>query len=159
MGICLQIESTTVPSLEVRKNILDEARLLEEEFEWWCEPLYFLGSEDEPLHGIPKVVLPFYGMSTPEKQEFTVVEEEESFFMTARDVNFMVNKLGEWSEKYGIKWKINFEGEDLGIIKDADLNPKFLDFIERLTEPIGIRLDDPIAESKIQEILEKYGDR
>lgn len=159
MGICLQFESTTIPSLEVRKDIIDEANRLEEEFEWWCEPLYFLGSEDEPLHGIPKVVLPFYGMMTAEKQEFTVVEEAESCFMTARDVNFMVNKLGEWSEKYGIEWKINFEGEDLGIIKDKDLNSKFLEFIQRLTEPIGIPLDDPIAESKIQEILEKYSDR
>jgi hypothetical protein len=161
MGICLRYQSIGVPDKEIKKKIMEEADQLYDNYEWWGEGMYFLGlyNDGEPIHGIPKLFAFGYGYVTKEKQQFTMVDGGEDAFMAARDLSIMVKHLFDWSKRYGVEWQLDHGGEYLGDINSEAIGQGILDFINALVEPIGIPLDDPIAESKAREIFDKYEDR
>jgi hypothetical protein len=162
MGICLRIESVGVPSPEIQKELFSESEKLQQlDYKWWCESLYLLGNpkSGEPIVAIPKISIPFYGWATKEGSHFVEVDPTEDSFMAARDILFMSQTLAAWSKKYGVDWRLELEGENVGSITQGVISPDVDQFLERMTEPLGIPLDDPIAQSKADEISQKYSDR
>lgn len=163
MGICLNIESIGVPDHKVKKALLADAERFEmnSEYDWWCEPLYLMGHEnnEDPVVGIPKVFLMGYGCITAEGADLTTVDPNEDAFMAARDILFMSEKLAEWSEKHGVDWKLKLEGENVGRIVGGQMGPEIKTYLNQMTAGVGVEIDDPLFEAKGDEISEKYASR
>lgn len=128
MGVSLDYCTTAAVPQHAKNAIEAEAQQLVPPENWWTEPLHFFdpGEGDGRLYGGTKIFLG--GYSTNEGGYMEVAPDDDSL-MAYRDTCFILNKLAEWGEKYGLSWQVDCAGEPIGIISKGQWDPQLREYV------------------------------
>jgi hypothetical protein len=158
MGVSLSYTTAEPVDDAVKAAIVAETAGLQNARDWWCEAITFFAppQDDGRLHGDTKLFLS--GYSTKDGG-FVEVSPEEDSLMAYRDACFIIDRLCEWSRKYGLVWTVECAGEEVGVIMGGEPDNGLREFIESFGEPDLFDPNDPTVEDKARAISAKYGSR
>jgi hypothetical protein len=130
MGISLSYDSIEDTPQWVQDAIKKDAKHINSEREWWCEPIWFSDwPEDEgKLSGDTKL---YRFMYSTHNGSIVTVDPSDNRFMVARDTRFIIQQLVRWSKEYGVNWRLIME-EEIGTISDGRLSPGVEHFVQRM---------------------------
>lgn len=96
MGVTLHYKTVQPVPEGVRQQILEEIKRLEEERNWWTEPIHFseAASQQHLLDGFSKV--PPNNYETLDGKEVTI-QSNDWAFMAYWDFRFIISNLCRWS--------------------------------------------------------------
>jgi hypothetical protein len=155
MGISLDYCTTSAISQHVRDAIEAEAQQLAPAQNWWTEPFNFFdpGEGDGRLYGGTKIFL--MGYSTDDGG-YVEVDQDEDSLMAYRDTCFILEKLAEWSRKYGLSWQVDCAGEPIGTISKGEWDRQLREYVDGMKQWFPW----PSAfEERVKAISAKYASR
>ena len=156
LAVSLDFRSTSSVADDLKKKIQVEGEAINQNFEWWCEPIVFFTDPQKRnnLTGSTKLFL--IGYSTDDRG-YVEVDPDEDSYMAHRDASFIIEKIAEWSKKYHINWHISVAGAKIGQIKNGKIDGQVREFLEAMSQRSK---DDPSVRQTVEnKILEKYKDR
>ena len=127
MGVCLYFKSLRPVAEDVEEALRTELRQAESSQPWvLCEPPHFYETEEDGrLRGGSKLNL------HPEADELA---EAAGAPTGHNDLQALVQRLSDWSERHGITWLLDIDGEPLGRIQDGACRGDLLGKIEALAD-------------------------
>ena len=128
MGVNLEFFTKADVTLDEVKSIVAATKEPNDQPWILCEPIQFLdmpGYEDR-LFGVSKLNL------MPDPQEKAEAEANSS--ADKNDLEFLLDKLTEISERFKVDWEIQIEGAPIGSIEDGVCDPAVRSAIEAMAE-------------------------
>jgi hypothetical protein len=125
MGVTIEYYTKSDVSLDEVNAIIAATREPNDQPWLLCEPINFLdmpGYEDQ-LFGASKLNL----MPDPAEKE-----EAESYDTDKNDLEFLLDKLCEISERFNIDWVIQIEGSEIGSIDNGVCDPAVRESVEAM---------------------------
>jgi hypothetical protein len=158
MGIVLHYKSSLPVDESVRLKIIDEAAALENQRDWWTEPMYFHANPRSPgeLVGRTKINPP--DEFTLRGGEIIAVYWTDGWFMVYADVRFIVSRLCDWSLQHGLRWIISCDGEPAGRIERGSADKVLSKFLRSVAKEGAASLDEAADEKRYEDIVRRYRD-
>ena len=156
MAVSLDYSSTSSVSDDLEEKIQTEVKVINNNFDWWCEPIAFFTDPQnrDKLTGSTKLFLIGY---SSDGGKYVEVDPDEDSYLAHRDASFIIEKIVEWSKKYNINWKISVAGTEIGQIKNGHVDDQIREFFKTMSR----RSEDstPARQALENKLLEKYKDR
>ncbi|MEX0716914.1 MAG: hypothetical protein WD066_10015 [Planctomycetaceae bacterium] len=108
MGVSLGYFSTKPVPLANHRQLLALVAAANEEYDWWCESIWFSDTPDEAgkAFGFTKL--------------FCMIDDEDTdTWMASLDVCRIIRFLTSVAERLGIEWRLEIEGAPFGIVTRA----------------------------------------
>ena len=156
MGVVLYYRSASPVDELVHREIVGESRALENDRDWWAEPIYFYAEPRKPgeLAGRTKISPPDEFISP--RGGIVAVDAKDGWFMVYADVRFIVTQLCGWSMKHGLSWTLSCDGYDVGRIERGSVDEALSKFLRGLAKNGAASLNETADESRYEEIARRY---
>lgn len=160
MGIAVYYQTVEPVPDAVRSVLLREVEELAEPHAYWGEPITFynmfpcFAEEDGRLRASSKVFLP--GFSTADGK-LVRVDEADDLFMACRDMHFIVDRLGDWSGRFGLTWRVSSDHDLVaGTIAGGNGDEALRTSLGLFAQQARYDPADPAGEEHARTILERY---
>jgi hypothetical protein len=144
MGVSLYYETEEAASERAVEEIVKEAARLEHSRAWMSEPIYFF---DPVKAGHLKGNSKFAPSNWP---------MEDWSFASWWDFRFILDALARWSHEHNLRWKLSCEGEEVGRIREGEMDKAAREFLRQLAEMGGASSDESANEQRAAEIIRRY---
>ena len=158
MGMSLAYVSCGSVPADVQTAVLADAEQVNDQRDWWCEPIYFFPDPEYPeqLGGSTKLMLFCY---TARDGSSVEVDPHDDCFMAGYDARFIFDQLQRWSAEYDIDWSLSYGGEDVGVIRKGRVPTEADGLIQYFSSFAPIPIDDARAREHAREVLYRYVSR
>lgn len=131
MGVSIDYYTKSTVAAESVKAIVAAANEPNNQPWLLCEPIHFVdmpGFENQ-LFGASKLNL----MPDPDEK----AEAEANYHSDKNDLEFLLDKLAEISERFSIDWAIQIEGSPIGSIENGVCEPDVREAVEAMADIAG----------------------